>query len=121
MEYQNDSGKFFGYLHTTWLANSAFIMEGDRYAVTVKRGMQALMDRPLSEFEASQIAWLLNCLATAGLLKNHPVATHFLVKLRQLRRPDGSWASEDGDVHAVDATIETLRALKRFGLLVSIS
>ena len=117
MEYQNNTGEFFGYLHTTWLATSAFIMAGGQNTVTAKRGMQALMDRPLSEFVASQLAWMLNCLNTAGLLKGHHAATHFLIKLRQLQRKEGSWASEDGDVHAVDSTIESLRALKNFGLL----
>lgn len=118
IEYQDGTGEFYGYLHTTWLATSAFIMAGDQYTITAKRGMQALMDRPLSEYEASQLAWLLNCLSTAGMSRGHHVATHFLIKLRQLRRPDGSWASEDGDIHAVDSTIESLRALKRFGLLI---
>lgn len=117
LEYHEDTGEFFGYLHTSWLATSAFIMAGDQYSDTAKRGLYALMEKPLSEFEASQIAWLLNCLGSAGVSKGHPVATHFLIGLRQRRRSDGSWVSEDGDSHAVDATIEALRAFKRFGLL----
>jgi hypothetical protein len=118
LDYQDDTGEFIGYLHTTWLATSALIMAGDQYAVRAKRGMMVLMDRPLSEYEASQLAWLLNCLNTAGISRGHHVATHFLIKLRQLRRQDGSWASEDGDMHAVNSTIESLRVFKRFGLLV---
>ncbi len=118
LDYQDDTGEFDGYLNTTWLATSALLMAGDQYAVRAKRGMLALIDRPLSEYEASQLAWLLNCLNTAGISRGHHVATHFLIKLRQLRRQDGSWASEDGDTHAVDSTIESLRVFKRFGLLV---
>ena len=118
IEYQDDTGEFIGYLHTTWLATSAFIMAGDQYTISAKRGMRALMDRPLSEYEASQLAWLLNCFSNAGMLRGHHIATHFLIRLRQLRRPDGSWASEDGDIHAVDSTIESLRALKWFELLI---
>jgi hypothetical protein len=115
--YQDDKGEFHGYLHTTWLATSAFIMADGQNAVPAKQGMQALMDRPLSEYEASQLAWLLNCFSTAGLLKGHHVARPFLIQLRQLQREDGSWASEDGDNFAVDSTIESLRALKCFGFL----
>ena len=93
-------------------------MAGDQYSSTANRGMLALMDRPLSEYEASQLAWLLNCFSTAGMSRGHHVATHFLIKLRQLRRPDGSWASEDGEIHVVDSTIESLRALKSFGFMI---
>ena len=75
------------------------------------------MNRPLSDYEASQLAWLLNCFSKAGMSRGHHVATHFLIKLRQLQRPNGSWASEDGDIHAVDSTIESLRALKWYGIL----
>jgi hypothetical protein len=117
IEYQDDTGEYLGYLHTTWLATSAFIMACDQYSSTANRGMLALMDRPLSEYEASQLTWLLNCFSTAGMSRGHHVATHFLIKLRQMRRPDGSWASEDGDIHAVDSTIESLRALKCYGIL----
>lgn len=117
IKYQDDKGEYHGYLHTTWLATSAFIMAVGQNAVPAKQGMQALMDRPLSEYQASQLAWLLNCLYVAGLSKGHHVARHFLIQLRKLQREDGSWASEDGDVHAVDSTIESLRALKSFGLL----
>jgi hypothetical protein len=117
VEFQDDAGEFIGYLHTTWLATSAFIMAGDQYAVRAKRGMLALMNRPLSDYEASQLAWLLNSFKTAGISRGHHVATHFLIKLRQLRRQNGSWASEDGDMHAVDSTIESLRVFKRFGHL----
>jgi prenyltransferase beta subunit len=117
LEYQDDTGEYLGYLHTTWLATSAFIIAGDQYSITINRGMLALMDRPLSEYVASQLAWLLNCFSTAGISRGHHVTSHFLIKLRQLRRPDGSWASEDGDTHAVDSTIESLRALKCYGIL----
>ena len=117
MEYQDERGEFHGYLHTTWLATSAYIMADGQNSVPAQKGMQALMARPLSEYEASQLAWLLNCLNAAGLSRGHHVARHFLIYLRQLRREDGSWASEDGDIHAVDSTIESLRALKRFGYL----
>jgi hypothetical protein len=116
-KYQDDKGEFHGYLHTTWLATSAFIMAVGQNAVQAKQGMQALMERPLSAYEASQLAWLLNCLNTADLSRGHHVARHFLIQLRKLQREDGSWGSEDGDVHAVDSTIESLRALKVFGYL----
>ena len=117
IEYQDDTSEYLSYLYTTWLATSAFIMACDQYSSTANRGMLALMDRPLSEYEASQLTWLLNCFSTAGMSRGHHVATHFLIKLRQMRRPDGSWASEDGDIHAVDSTIESLRALKCYGIL----
>jgi prenyltransferase beta subunit len=119
--YQIDRGGFFGYIHTTWLATSDMLMAGSKYSDNANQGLHALMARQLDEFAASQLAWMLNCFSAAGMPNKHPVSTPFLIKLRQLRRSDGSWGSEDGDFHAVDATVESIRALKYFGLITSIA
>lgn len=114
---QNKSGKFYGYLHTTWVATGVFLMAGDRYTNIARLGIQALSDRALTEWEDSQIAWALDCLSRGGLPKNHPFVEGCLGELLRRQKSDGSWASEDGETSAVGATTQVLKVLKRYGLL----
>jgi hypothetical protein len=114
---QDKSGKFFGYLHTTWIATSVFLMVGDRYATIASQGLQVLSTRILSDWDDSQIAWALDCLSKGGLAKYDPFVRGCLEELFRRQKPDGSWASEDGEASAVGATIQALKVLKRYGLL----
>jgi squalene cyclase len=117
LKHQDETGKFYGFLHSTWIATSVFAMAGDKYSEVVKKGLQILMDRPFSEWEDSQIAWVLNCLSKAGLPKEHPFIKKCLTELLKRQKPNGSWVSEDGEARAVGATIEVVKVLKHYGLL----
>jgi hypothetical protein len=114
---QEVSGRFFGYLHTTWIAVGVFLMAGDRYEKIASHGIQALSDKSLHEWADSQIAWTLDCLSRGGLPKSHPFVAQCLEELLPRQKSDGSWASEDGDDFAVSATIQVLKVLKRYSLV----
>ena len=114
---QDETGKFYGYLHTTWIATSCFLMAGHHYSDIVEQGLQVLMDRHLSEWEASQIAWALDCLGKAGLQGNHPFVAQALTELIKRVRSDGSWKSEDGETSSVGAVIGVLKAFKHLGII----
>ncbi|OGO25720.1 MAG: hypothetical protein A2136_04950 [Chloroflexi bacterium RBG_16_54_11] len=114
---QEASGKFYGYLHTTWIAVGVFLMAGDRYQDIATRGIEALSVKDLGEWNDSQIAWALDCLSRGGLQKNHPFVDPCLAELVRRQAPDGSWASEDGEASAVSATIQVLKVMKRYGYL----
>jgi squalene cyclase len=116
---QDKSGRFLGYLHTTWIATGVFLMMGERYATIAAQGIQALSGKVISEWDDNQIAWALDCLSRGGLLKTHPFVEGCLGELSGRQKPDGSWASEDGEAFAVGATIQVLKVLKRYGLLTS--
>lgn len=117
LQHRDARGKFYGFLHTTWIATSVFSMAGPQYAQVARKGLQVLMDRPFSEWEDSQISWALDYLGQAGLSKDHPFIEKGLDELLQRQKPNGSWTSEDGETHAVAATIGALKALKHYGLL----
>lgn len=117
LRHQDQSGKFYGYLHTTWIATGVFLMAGERYAKISSLGIQALSDKAPAEWEDSQIAWALDCLSRGGLPKNHPFIDEYLAELVRRQKSDGSWAAEDGDAFAVGATIQVLKVLKRYDLL----
>jgi hypothetical protein len=113
---QEKGGKFYGYLHTTWIAISVFLRAGDRYANITQLGIQALSASTLSEWDDSQVAWALDCLSSGGLPKSHPFIESCLWELFRRQKPDGSWASEDGESFAVGATIQVLKVFKRYNL-----
>ncbi|MBE0432271.1 terpene cyclase/mutase family protein [candidate division WOR-3 bacterium] len=121
LKHQDRTGKFYGYLHNTWIATSVFAMAGDPYAGVVKRGLGFLMDRPLSEWADSQIAWALDCLASAGLPKEHAFVERSLAELIRRQQADGTWISEDGAEHDVGATIAAVKALKHYGFQVGLA
>lgn len=117
LKHQDESGRFYGYLHTSWIATSVLAMAGEPYAEATKRGLQALLDTPLAEWADSQIAWALDCLSRAGVPKEHPFIDRGLAELVRRQAADGSWSSEDGDAYAVGATIQVGKVLHRYGLL----
>lgn len=117
LRHQDDTGRFYGYLHTTWIATSALAMAGEPCAEATRKGLQALLDAPLAEWDDSQIAWALACLSRAGVPKEHPFIDRCLTELVRRRATDGSWSSEDGDAYAVGATIQAVKVLHRLGSL----
>jgi hypothetical protein len=114
---QEASGRFYGYLHTTWIAAATLLMAGERYDQVARRAIQALSGQSVSSWADSQIAWALDCLSRAGLPGDHPFAKGCINELLRRQKPDGSWASEDGEGSAVSASIQVLKVFKRYGLL----
>jgi squalene cyclase len=117
LKHQEESGRVQGFLHNTWIATSVFVMAGSRYTEVVKKGLEAMMTAPLSEWVDSQISWALECLGKAGLPKDVPFVEKGLAELVWRRRVDGSWASEDGEARSVGAVIGVLKVLKHYGVL----
>jgi squalene cyclase len=114
---QDQSGRVYGYLHTTWIAAAVFITAGERYSSVARLAIQALSERPLADWDDSQIAWALDCLSRAGLPHDHQLMEAGLAELPGRQNSDGSWASEDGEDNAVSATIQVLKVFNRFGIL----
>lgn len=114
---QDNTGKFFGYLHTTWIAAGVLLMAGNRYTKVAELGIQALSGKILAEWDDSQIAWALDCLSKGGLPKDHPFIEGCLKELFRRQKSDGSWASEDGEAFAISATIQALKVFKHYDVL----
>jgi hypothetical protein len=114
---QEASGRFYGYLHTTWITASVMLKAGERYTQLANRAIQALSEKALNDWADSQVAWALDCLSMGGLPESHPFVQRCLDELLTRQKLDGSWASEDGESYAVSATIQVLKVLRRYGML----
>lgn len=116
VSHQEDSGKFFGFLHNTWIAVSAFALAGRPYAKIVSKGLKYLVAKPFDEWADSQIAWALECLGRAGLPRVHPFVSECIDELASRQKPDGTWVSEDGDAFTAQATLSAVKAFKIFDM-----
>jgi hypothetical protein len=114
LKYQEASGRFQGFLHSTWIATSVFILAGDQFADVSKMGLEALMGEPLSGWVDSQISWALQCFCKAGLPKDHPFVEQGLSELIGRQAIDGKWISEDGEARTVGAVLAVLYVLKHY-------
>jgi hypothetical protein len=116
-EHQEGSGRFEGFLHSTWIATAVFVMAGDPYSEIVDKGLEALKAKPLSEWVDSQISWALECLGRAGLPKENPFVEQSLAELIRRQGGSGEWISEDGEARTVGAIIGVLKVLKYYDML----
>ena len=112
---QTDEGQIPGYQHGQWIATSAFFLAGEKFANRGWKGLAFLNQRPPGAWEASQIAWALDCLSTAGIAADQAFVTKMLTELAARQEPNGCWSSEDGPAYAVSATISAIKAMKRYG------
>lgn len=112
---QQENGQIPSYLHANWIAASVYIQLNRQ--TQANRILEYLMSRPFSQWEASQIAWALDCLGRTGLPFDHPFVRGGLSALVEAMEPQGAWSSEEGSAYAASATISALKALKTFGKL----
>ena len=113
-KHQEESGKMPGYLHSTWITTSVFLLEGKSYLQAGKKGLRYLINVNPETLEASQLAWALDCLGKAGVSKEHILIKSYLAELKGRQMPDGHWSSEDGDDFIVSSTIEVIKVLKYY-------
>jgi len=75
------------------------------------------LSQRLGELPASNLAWLMTSLWTAGVAPNHSLlqAAGSLVERQQ--QEDGRWISEDGPEWDLHSTLEAIRALHACGKL----
>jgi hypothetical protein len=117
LKHRDETGRFHGFLHSTWIATSAFAAAGHRDSQVVRDGLQVLLARPLAEWVDSQIAWALECLGRAGVPKNEPFVQAGLAELVRWQEDHGKWVSEDGEAYSVNMAIGALKVLKHYGLV----
>lgn len=115
LNHRDESGRLIGYQRATWDALPIFHrfpqLSGDAYAQALAATEQELAP---TEWAGSYVAWLLRALRDCRLPADHGLVESLLGALMNRQRADGSWDSESGEEHAVDATIEVLRVLKDF-------
>ncbi len=104
------------YPHTIWIMGALFtIAEGaqSEVAQTAHAYLEVRLD---THWDASALAWLLNTYFNAGISSATPLLARARALLEEKQRPDGSFASDDGDAFTLDVTIQAVRALQAAGM-----
>jgi len=112
--HQASGGRFVGFLRATWLATAFFRLVQGEGAEPAERGLEALAAVEEGRWRPGALASSLGCLGESGVDERVLVVAQTLDRLCGLRRPDGSWASEDGDAYDVEVTLRALRALLHY-------
>lgn len=111
---QNESGKFPGFIHTTWVSTSVLAMEKDWTFNPVVRALSYLDGLSLEQWEASQISWMLWCFTLADIPSDIPFLKKVVTELLTRQREDGRFASEDGDSFSVNSTLEAVKVIRAY-------
>ena len=111
IEYQNESGKFEGFLHSSWIGTSVIAMNEGWESKRVKMSLEFLDHIDRSSWVASQISWMLWCFVIADGPKDNSFVRKMLQELIKRQRKNGDFASEDGDEFAVNATVEVVKVM----------
>jgi hypothetical protein len=115
---QAADGRFLGFLQTTWIAAAGFLIVEGPASAAATRAVDRLAAIEEERWTPGALTGMLNSLADGGAPASVPAVARGLERLRMLARPNGSWASEDGDIYDVEVT---LRALRAFLLYAAVS
>ncbi len=111
---QLPSGRFQGFLQTTWLAVAMFRSAGGPDSAVAALGLEALAAVDMGRWYPGALTEMLNCLGDADVPDDLPLVQSSLARLLGLAQPDGSWRSEDGEAYHVEVTLRALRAALRY-------
>jgi hypothetical protein len=109
--HRSETGRFYGFLHSTWIGASVFAMAGPPYDRLAAQSLYFLWTIPLSEWSVEDLCWALNCLGRAGVSRAYLFVGQGLDELSRRQQADGSWSGSAGD------TLQALKALQRYGPL----
>ena len=115
LKHRDKDGKFFGFLHATWISVGVFGQLKGINSEVVKKALQVI-ERNIDRMEDGATAFTkcLECCYVAGISKDDHVVKRCIDRVIELQREDGAWESEDGAKYSVFATINALRILKMY-------
>ena len=117
LENRDEQGKFFGFLHSTWISVGVFGQLDGVGSEIVKKALEVI-ERNLDRLEdgAGDFIWCLECFYAAGISKDIPTVRRCIVRVIDLQRQNGAWTSGDGEKYSVSTTINALRILKMYNV-----
>lgn len=112
--YRHENGSFEGFLHSTWIAASLFAKVYGKEHEVVRNAIRYLISIPKHLWTPPQLSWLLWSFGSVGFTKEEKNMGYFVDLLLNIQREDGSFVTEREEPYSVRATIEAIKALKKF-------
>jgi squalene cyclase len=114
-EHLDENGYLPSFPHTHWLAAGLWYRLGMQEPFNQVQGHLVTI---LDELTGSNLAWQITTLRIANISRDNEVIQRSISRLVGFQRPDGSWGSDDGEGFDVHTTLESLYALKLYGISI---
>lgn len=108
---QAPDGRVLGFREATWVLAAASAMLDGPGSAAAGRALESLAAVPDDRWSPVALAGMLDALGVAGWSRAVPVVGRGLTRLCALVRPDGTWASDEGEAYHMDVTLAALRVL----------
>jgi len=115
LKNRDNTGKFAGFLHSTWISIGVFGQLEGNNSDTVKKALKAI-EQNIDKLRegAGDLAWCLECFYVAGIPKENPLVKRCMDELVNSQQENGAWKSGDGEEYAASTTVNALIALKKY-------
>ena len=110
--FLDEEGQLPSFPHTHWLAGGLWHCVNRR---ELSERVLSYLDTQLANLPASNLAWMIVALRSAGVPASHSLVTKAASFLERGQGQDGHWSSEDGPPRDVHSTLEAMRALRLCG------
>ncbi len=110
--FLDEKGHLPSFPHTHWLAGGLWHRVNWR---ELSERVLSYLDTQLANLPASNLAWMIVALRSAGVPASHSLLTKAASILELGQGQDGRWSSEDGPPRDVHSTLEAMRALRWCG------
>jgi len=115
LENRDNTGKFAGPLHSTWISIGVFGQLEGSSSDAVRRALKVVEQNFASLKDgAGDLAWCLECFYVAGIPKDSLLVKRCIEELVNLQQENGSWKSADGEEYTVTITLNVLNVLKKY-------
>lgn len=102
-------GTWPGFLVTGWLG-AALLHHGRWYYEAA--AMEGVLAHRVPDMSAADLAWMVAALRRIGIGTDDYCVSMARNRLAGLQRPDGAWASDDGEAFDIHTVLTALRGLK---------
>jgi len=115
LKNRDSTGKFVGFLHSTWISIGVFgRLEGINSDIV--KGALKVMEQNIENLKDSpgDLAWCLECFSAGGISKEYPLVKRCIAELMSSQQENGAWKSGDGEEYTVSTTINVLIVWKKY-------
>lgn len=112
-----DGSSFPSYDHNNWMGIVSFYNSEEPVDSSIWQGCMDNLRRDIRRYDLSDVNWVLESCCFLSIPRTEPVIAEGLERLIDGQAEDGGFATEYGESHRVDTTIEALDTLANYRIV----